>query len=145
MNLPLASMSKERVSKEDLGYTEQARDMQNQGSVLLTHLQTMDHVCRQGSFQCGQARKMLPVFLVLCLALQHLNKMQTECEPQVKHSPYRLAEGDAGSRLPNRRHYPGSQQRPDLTAAVLLSTMLSRHWGAMANQRELIVPSTLGM
>lgn len=48
MNLPLAYMSKDRVSKEDLGYTKQARDMQNQGSALLTHLQTMDHVCRQG-------------------------------------------------------------------------------------------------
>lgn len=47
MNSPLAYICKDTLSK-DFGYTEQAKDMQNQCSVLLTHLQTMGNVCRQG-------------------------------------------------------------------------------------------------
>lgn len=45
MSLPLASRRKDTISKEDVGYTGSARDTQNQGSVLLTHLQTTD-ACR---------------------------------------------------------------------------------------------------
>lgn len=62
MNLPLAYMSKERLSREDVGYTEQARDMQNQGSVLLTHLQTVDEVCRQGKPPVWTGRKNAAIF-----------------------------------------------------------------------------------
>lgn len=61
-NLPLAYMSKERLSREDVGYTEQARDIQNQGSVLLTHLQTVDEVCRQGKPPVWTGRENAAIF-----------------------------------------------------------------------------------
>lgn len=61
-NLPLAYMSKERLSREYVGYTKQARDMQNQGSVLLTHLQTVDEVCRQGKLPVWTGRENAAIF-----------------------------------------------------------------------------------
>lgn len=60
-NLPLAYMSKERLSREDVGYTKQARDMQNQGSVL-TNLQTVDEVCRQGKLPVWTGRENAAIF-----------------------------------------------------------------------------------
>lgn len=61
-NLPLAYMSKERLSREDVRYTKQERDMQNQGSVLLTHLRTGDEVCRQGNLAVWTGRENAATF-----------------------------------------------------------------------------------